>query len=206
MHWSINSPKVSFTVCAGGAPWETGWLDPWGLGLWRTGSADHWPQEGPERRRTGAHRRQRGNRWKNESISLTLLQLPMVSSSEAPPGGEMWHDLSVFTSFATFTFIEVCGCVAKLLFYFFCCSSCSCCCYFTSFPIVLLNFVVFVIVLSACRRLQRLRPGHDGGGLLRHPGRSSVQQKNPHLEGHRPDRQLGLLLPPEFFSRINRKY
>lgn len=60
----ISSPQQkSPLLCAGGAPWATGRLHPWGLGLRRTGPADLWPQEGPERRRAGAHRGQRGNRW-----------------------------------------------------------------------------------------------------------------------------------------------
>lgn len=43
----------------------------------------------------------------------------------------------------------------------------------------------YTLTASDLRRVQRLRPGNDGGGVLWHLGRGPLQQQHPNLESNR---------------------
>lgn len=118
--------------------------------------------------------------WDRVHHYSVISDMEAVCQSEAPPGGVMRHVSSPFTHVATFTVVVV---VLWPCFFFFVVSLCC------SWRLRLCvsphshrrnlpkhHFLMCFLVLPACRGLQRLRLGHDGGGLLRHPGRSSVQQ------------------------------
>lgn len=65
-------------MCTGGASWSSWRQHPRGMGLWCKGQAHPRPQEGPQRRRVGSHRRQ----WSHRSVIVAVVSGILLILSE----------------------------------------------------------------------------------------------------------------------------